>query len=379
MSADVLVAGGGPAGSAMATRLAEAGHRVVLVDRAHFPRAKPCGECLSPAAVAALGRLGALHAVLALPHASIAGWTIRPLAGVPFDGLFPANEPGIAVSRALLDQALLDLARSRGVEVRTGVKVVDLLRSGGAVVGVRTTEGEIRARLVVGADGLRSVVARRLGSIRRAPRLRKLALTAHVTGVADLPRGELRLRRWGCVGVAAVGGGITNVTVVVNGADARAVAGGAERYFDEAIAREPALRGARRAGPVLATGPFDAPTRGAVADGALLLGDAAGYYDPFTGQGIYRALRGAELAAPVAIGALRDGEATARALAPYEAARRAAFGPGERLQKVIEGFVSRPALMRPVAALLARRPRLADALVAVTGDLRPLRSLVPSP
>ena len=127
---------------------------------------------------------------------------------------------------------------------------------------------------------------------------------------------------------------------------------------------------------MLATGPFDCPVRRAVADGALLVGDAAGYYDPFTGQGIYRALRGAEMAAETLRAALRAGDTSAAALTPYERARRRACGPGERLQHVVEAFVSRPWLYRAVAGRFARRPALADAMVHVTGDVRPVRSLL---
>jgi flavin-dependent dehydrogenase len=261
--------------------------------------------------------------------------------------------------------------------VRTGAHVVDVVREGGRVMGVRMATGEeIRARLVVGADGLRSVVVRRLDLLRRAPRLRKVALTAHVAGVDAAGRGwgELRALGRGCVGIAEVGGGRSNVTVVVAGDEARDVAGDPAGFFDDALNRF-GFADARRVDEVLTTGPFDFPVRRAIADGALLVGDAAGYYDPFTGQGIFRALRGAELAARTADAALRAGDLSAAALAPYERARRRAFGPGERVQHLVEAFVSRPALLRLVSRRFRRRPALGDAIIRVTGDVRPARSL----
>ena len=376
---DVIVVGGGPAGSATAARLAGAGHSVLLLDRAEFPRRKPCGECVNPAGVAALHALGVWEAVEATRPARLDGWRIRPGDGDGFRGRFPGGVHGIGVAREVLDPVLLDHARACGAEVRTGVRVSGVVREGGRVAGVvvEGEEREIRARLVVGADGLRSVVVRRLELLARAPRLRKVALTAHVEGVDAVGRGwgELRAMGRGCVGMAEVGGGRCNVTVVVAGDEAREVAGDPAGFFDDALRRF-GFADAWRVDEVLSTGPFDFPVRRATVDGALLVGDAAGYYDPFTGQGIFRALRGAELAARTADAALRAGDLSAAALAPYERDRRRAFGPGERVQHLVEAFVSRPALLRLVSRVCEWRPSLGDALIRVTGDVRPVRSLL---
>lgn len=394
---DAIVVGGGPAGSASAALLAAEGWRVLVIDRARFPRRKPCAECINPAGVAALRRLGVLDRVMQAAPARLDGWRIASDGGPSFLGRFHGGVHGIALPRETLDAILLDHARAAGAEVREGIKVTDLLRDRGhastspsgfgggaslrerrgrAVSGVVAGGEEVAGRIVIGADGLRSVVLRRLGLLARAPRLRKLALTAHVRGIPDMGGcGTVRARGRGCVGVAEVGGGVANVTVVVPAEQAHEVGGHAEAYFDAAL-REVGFDTAQRVDDVLATGPFDCPVRGAVADGAVLVGDAAGYYDPFTGQGIYRALRGAELAAQTIGVALRAGDTSAAALMPYERARRRAFGPGERLQHVVEAFVSRPRLLRWAARRLDRRPQVGDAIIHATGDVRPVRSLL---
>jgi 2-polyprenyl-6-methoxyphenol hydroxylase-like FAD-dependent oxidoreductase len=129
------------------------------------------------------------------------------------------------------------------------------------------------------------------------------------------------------------------------------------------------------AGP-WASGPFDRPMRHVTADCALLVGDAAGYYDPLTGQGIFRALHSAELAARNLDEALRRSRVSRSDLRPYEVRSRAAFTPGRAVQRAVEGVMSRSALRGPVMHRLAGQPELLSALLGVIGDLSPVRSLM---
>jgi len=363
-ASDVLVVGGGPAGSTTARLLALRGWNVRLLDRARFPRAKACGECINPGAVAALGRLGVLERVLALRPALLDGWTVGA-ESARARGRFPPGRGGLALDRARLDHALLAAARDAGVAVEEGRRVA----AGEELLG--------EACVVVGADGLRSVVARSMGAYRRPPRIRKLSITLHLDGVALDPReGSIWLDRLGTVGLAPLDpdGARWNATVVVDArAHGRAVAGDPAGF---ALARVAAVLAGGLAAPLRlvggpwTSGPFDWPARRAVADGVLLVGDAAGYFDPLTGQGIFRALRSAELAAAAIDTALRAGRALGRDLAPYERALRRELRAPLRVQHGVEAVISRGPLRRAAIGLLGRSSRPMDALIAVTGDLQ---------
>jgi flavin-dependent dehydrogenase len=384
--ADVLIVGAGPAGSATAALLAEAGWSVKILERAVFPRPKPCGECLNPGAVAALRRIGMLAPVLALDPAKIDGWMVGSGEAQARGDFSVAAGPGLGVPRDRLDAALLGAARSSGASAEEGVTVrgVGEPTPLGRALSVRERDGSPgarRARIIVGADGLRSVTARAVGALRRSPRLRKLSLTARLRGrIALTRRGLLRITDGTTVGLAPVDAlkALWNLTVVVHSSRAgRAAAGAPLAFMLEKAARSNLqwLEGPEVVAGPWASGPFDWPTRAVVADGLLLVGDAAGYYDPLTGQGIHQALRSAELAAEAIDSALRTGRVS-EALGWYARRHRATFAPARLVQRAIEHVVSRAALRGALLERLAARPFAFDALLAVTGDSSPVRSLL---
>ena len=395
---DAVVVGAGPAGAATALHLARAGARVILLDRARFPRDKPCSEYLSPETTRLLARLGdgVLAGVERAAPARLYGMKVIAPSGAVMCGRFAADHGytaprpySFALPRTKFDAILVEAAARAGAVVREGVAVEDLVMDDGAIAGViaRTGDGKretCEARVVVGSDGLQSVVARRLGLARRSGP-RRVAFSAHVAdvaGVRDL--GELHVSERGYVGMGPIGGGVTTVALVlplaaVRGRRARDVRTG---FFAE-LERFPGLRGRfdprRLVRPVLVTGPFARWTRRAVADGggALLVGDAADFFDPFTGQGIYSALRGAELAAATLLPALaHPGRLTRAALAPYRDARRAAFAGKWVLERLIGLGVGWPALTNRVVGRLARRSDLADLVVGATGNFVPARRVL---
>lgn len=381
---EVLIVGAGPAGAALGLELARRGRDVLIVERAQFPRDKPCGDCVNPGAVAELERLGVAGRLRErLAPGQLRGWHVEAPDGRGFRAAFGEGDEGHtldgwAVRRRDFDAALLEEARRLGARVCFGMRVYDVLRAGERVAGVAGRQGtasrEARARFVVGADGLRSVVQRRLGLARRPPRLRKIALVGHLAGSDRDPGfGELHVRgRRTCGYVALPGGG--NVTVVISQDEARAIGGAPRDFLSEALSRFPRVWArVSECGleqDVMVTGPFDRPVRRPWSPGAILVGDAAGYYDPFTGQGIYQALRSARLAAEAIDAALSDPGEERGALRRYGRRMRIEFGPKRGLQRVIEAAVSRPGVMsRCVAALSQREGVAARRLLRATGDL----------
>jgi geranylgeranyl reductase family protein len=419
---DVVVVGAGPAGATTALLLARAGASVLLLDRARFPRDKACSEYLSPATTEILVRLGGgiVDAVEGSAHAKLYGMKVVAPGGAAMCGRFRGGPRpySFALPRTTFDSILVTAAARAGARVCEATTVDNLVWENGAVAGVvaHSRSGQRitwNTRVVVGADGLRSVVARRLRLVRSSPP-RRVAFSAHVGDVTGIDGvGELHVGARGYVGLGPIGGGITTVALVVPlSAVRRSRSEGRDfrRDFFIELERFPGLAGRfdprRLVRGVLATGPFAQWSRTATASGggALLVGDAADFFDPFTGQGIYAALRGAELAAecliPIltpypplrsgeggrpefplsrrerGIGGEDQGPLSAAVLAPYVHARRREFAGKWLLERLIGVGVGWPALTDRVVGRLAARPDLADLLVSATGNIVPARRVL---
>src|SRR5829696_4966500 len=170
LDADVFVVGGGPAGSVSSWLLAERGHRVLLLDKASFPRHKACSEYVNPAGVRLLRELGVEDAVLAAGPHRMEAMLVHAPGGRHFLADFDGAEAGraaLGLSRYRLDHLLLQRAEAAGVSIVQRAHVRRALVEERRVVGVETTiDGapvELRAPLVIGADGRHSAVRRSLG------------------------------------------------------------------------------------------------------------------------------------------------------------------------------------------------------------------------
>jgi flavin-dependent dehydrogenase len=384
------VVGSGPAGSATATLMARAGFSVLAVDRSSFPRDKACSEYMSPETVRILSRLGVLGALEAAGGIGLEGLKVTA-PGAAAHGRFvqalpaPFRPTGLSISRRILDYELLKAARLAGATVSERTLVEELLYEHGGIKGalLRDSLGvrhSVRATLTVGADGLRSLVARRIGQ-RKHGRPTRVAFVAHMAAVREMGRSaELHFSGGGYVGLNPISRELTNVALVVPAARARAARGRAQQFFLDSLAEFPEVRSriqdASIVRSVMVTGPFAARSGRVVAPGALLVGDAAEFFDPFTGDGIYSALRGAELVADVMPASLRQQDAPMLdGLREYQRMRRQVFAGKWILERFIGWSMYFPKLFGRGVERIGRRDEMASVLIGVAGGFVPAREV----
>jgi flavin-dependent dehydrogenase len=338
---DVIVMGGGPAGSTVATLVAAAGRRVTLLERLPETGFK-IGESLMPETYRTFARLDLLEQLYAssFPRKySVQFYSKSGRASAPF--YFQETDPGEnsitwQVPRRDFDRLLLDNARRHGVELRQGATVREVLFDGERAVGVAADlpgEGrrELHAKVVVDATGQSAILGRRLGLREIDPLLKKAAIFSHFEGAlrdpgidegATLVLHTERQESWfwyiplphDRVSVGVVGA----VEYLVGGRG-----GDLQRIFEEEVARcpplQPRLAGARRVMDFLALRDFSYKSRQIAGDGWVLVGDAFGFLDPIYSSGVLLAFSSGEFAADAILGALADGD--------LSGARLGAFGP----------------------------------------------------
>lgn len=365
--ADVVVVGAGPVGCGVALGLARRGIDALVVDRDPEGRDKVCGEGLLPHGVAAAARLG-------LPVEGPAFVGIRYVAGDRVaDGDLPA--PGRGLDRRAFDAACA-AAVARAGPVRRGVRVTGLSGGGGDLT-IRTTAGPLRARLVIAADGARSPLRRALGLDAPARGRRRWAVRRHhALRGPPLDRVEVHLLVGGEGYLTPIAGGV-NVALLLEDEAIGAFRGDLDGATDRLLARSPGL--AERLGPALrpagATGPLRQTARGLAADGALLVGDAAGFVDGITGEGMSLGLEGAEIAAEIAAAACASGRLSAEDLRAWTHRHRALVARSRALTELLVAGVRHRWLARAAVGVLAARPALFDHLLAIDVGAARLRDL----
>lgn len=373
---DVVIAGAGPAGAWAGLRLARRGVRVAIVERSPFPRTKLCGDTLNPGAVAVLSRQ---VDPLAIPQSRpIPGMRLTGPGGVAVEGRYHPARTGLGVTREVFDHWLLQQAVAAGARVVHGTVVGPLRTSAVEPVRgllVRRPSGglvEYEARVTIGADGRRSRVALQCGLSRYATRPRRWAIGAYYSGVDGLDAlGEMHIRDGYYVGIAATPDGRVNTCLVQPRAAGETWPPPADLLqarLEADLLLAPRFHRARRVSRPQVLGPMATVTPAPGCAGLLLAGDAAGFIDPMTGDGIRLALDGAGLAAEVA-GEMLDG--ATRIDSGHErlaALARRRLGAKRRFNRALRRTVGSPLAVGAAARLAAICPSAFGMLIRYAGD-----------
>ncbi len=353
---DIIVVGGGPAGLAAAIVAAERGLDVIVLERGTFPVDKACGEGLLPAGVRALEALGARD--LLDPDDVAPLRAIRWIdGGLSAEARLPGGG-GLGVRRTALSAALLQRARAVGVEVRERAPVRHH-RRGPTEVLVETAGGSERGKLLVAADGLASAIRRREGlELPRAGSAR-FGLRRHFERLPWGDAVEVHFGEGSEAYVTPVGRRRVGIAFLCEDV--------ARAGYSAMLARFPALRmrveGVPFDSQVAGAGPFARAARSRVLDRLVLVGDAAGYVDPISGEGVSLALEAALALGPALGEALLRG-ATREAFGAWERGEASRFARYAAAARTVLGFARRPAARRAALALLGQHPRLFSRLVA---------------
>jgi flavin-dependent dehydrogenase len=375
LEVEVAIVGGGPAGAAIAAHLAAAGRDVVLFERLARPVWRACGVYSSPLTRRRLAAVGLATEQLARLIAPIPAMEVATADGSAACRLeYPPPHAACGLDRVRLEEQLLALIRARGVRVFEGavVRSVEVGRAGGwLTVSQDAGASRWKARVVVGADGPTSIVARAAQVSRPTAWFRRGSLTGH----RAFPASDARMvigTGW-YIGVAPVPGGRVNLGLVMAEPELR------RRLLDERPAEvvddvirslpgDDGLAGSPPTDEVVSHLPLVHRTQRVAGDGFVLVGDAAGFVDPLSGEGLHRALVSAELAAEAVT---RHLAGTPLALREYDRRLRARFRSKDVLSWALQLFMLQPPLARRAIRRLEHEHAMRETFAAALADLAP--------
>ena len=384
---DVAIVGGGLAGCALAAALGRAGIEVVVLERQPSWQWRAGGVFSSPVTMDALRRAGIDEAALARAARPIPAMRLETPGGAVVRLTYGAETGGpsaVGFDRSGLDGLLEAHAVDAGAQIRRGVAVEGVdLGEPRSVLHTRTAAGPetISCRLVVGADGAHSIVARSTGVARPTRLPERVGLSYHLADSRpDTPHdARLRVFDGGYVGIAPVPGRRVNIGIVLGPSwRGRLARDGAAATADAVLAAIPAAEddpatwlSAERCDHVAGASPLGGRVTRRAGPGWFLVGDAVGFLDPFTGEGLHRALTSTELASAAIRAALHAHARAGDAAAAYDLAMRRRFAAKDTVSSLVQAFLARPAPFEYAARRLAARPDVRATMGLVMGDLVP--------
>ena len=383
---DVIVAGGGPAGTSAAIHLATRGARVLLAEQKKFPRAKLCGEFISPECLDHFERLGVSDRMTAAGGARLTQTVFYSRGGrsvnVPSEW-FSSQACALGLSRAEMDHKLLERAREAGAEVLEDTQVCGLIIDEQRTSGVRFKSGDVlcdaTAPVTIDATGRTRALARRLnGDQGKKPRTQRppfVAFKAHLENAKVAPGAcEIYFYPGGYGGLSSVENGLSNLCFIASAKDVRACESDAERVMREVVTRNSradyTLSRAQTRSEWLGVSLESFGRREPVpTDGLLTIGDAAAFIDPFTGSGMLMALESGEVAAGAIIAhlqSLKKGAPFDGLASEYRTVYRRRFDSRLRVCAWLRRAAFMPRLAEAAILLFGASDRLRRALARAT-------------
>ncbi|HEX7333799.1 MAG TPA: NAD(P)/FAD-dependent oxidoreductase [Pyrinomonadaceae bacterium] len=307
-SFDVIIAGAGPAGSSAAIHLARRGVRVLLVEQKKFPRAKLCGEFISPECQRHFENLGVAEAMSASQPAALTETVFYSSAGhhITVPSSWFGRPAALGLSRAVMDNVLLRRAQDCGVTVLEGTTITEPILHAAKVCGVRVKENEYRAPLTIDATGRARILTRKLQTEPKSkPKL--IAFKAHLRNTRVAPNAcEIYFYPDGYGGLSTVEGEISNLCFIISAEQVKR-----HSSNPEVVVREMVMKNRRAAYTLEQAQPASEWLSASwerfgrqqpnPAKGLLTIGDSAAFIDPFTGSGMLMALESGELVAEVIV------------------------------------------------------------------------------
>jgi flavin-dependent dehydrogenase len=314
---------------------------------------------------------------------AIAGMDLTGPAGARVHAPYPQGIRGASLTRRDLDMILLEAAIAAGAVFDSAVVRGPILSDSSRIVGARVAatgeDHNLHARVVIAADGRHSKLAFGIGLAAYAPSPKRWAFGAYFDGVAGLTtHGEMHVRPNGYIGIAPLVGGVANVCLVRElKTTFRAQRVQTDRIVDVAVRDDEVLRDrfadAHQVSPVMSLGPLAVDCAVPGCPGLLLAGDAAGFVDPMTGDGLRFAIRGGELAAEAALRELATGVGAWKSL---QAARAKEFGSKWRLNRGLRMFAGSPHSVAVAASVAKRWQAPVRVLVHLAGDVSLVQRVV---